>query len=75
MNDILCGAIKRAQIPAVKEPDESVAAGWQTTGWHHTAATVGTRQTNGMGCPGHLCRVPHRVSVDVLPIHRLTLLF
>ena len=43
-----------------KRAYEFVAAGWQTTRWLHTA-TVGTRQTNGMGCnsPGHLCRVAH----------------
>jgi len=40
---------------------EFAAAGWQTSGLHHTAV-MGTRQTMGMGynSPGHLCRVAHK---------------
>jgi len=48
MNDILCRAIKRAQIPAVKEPTSLL----QQYG----------KRPDGMGCnsSGHLCRVAHK---------------
>jgi len=61
MNDIIWKAIKRAQVPAVKEPvsltleDNKRPDGTTVLSW-------AKGKKSGLGChsPRHLCRVTHR---------------
>ena len=49
MNDLLRRAVKRAQIPATKEPANLILQKWETPRWQHIYPTV-QGQANGLGC-------------------------
>jgi len=62
MNDILCRAIKRAQIPAVKEPTSLLQQdGKRSDGTTLLPWARGKPMTwDVYNSPGHLCRVAHK---------------